>query len=323
MKKLDFISIGDTTLDVFLELDIDTKVIKKGNVDYLGVVFAEKIPIKKFTSVPAVGNSANVAIGTSRLGLNTAFYTILGNDGIGHEMADILKKEKIAKDYVVFDKKRPSNFSAVLNYKAERTILVHHEHRDYNLPKMTPPKWVYYSSLAAGHDKLHAQIPAFVKKTKANLGFNPGSFQIREGIKKLKPIIKECTVLFVNRNEAQDLVGKTSDIKKLLVKLYDLGTKIVVITDGPKGSYTYDGKTFLFLKIFPAHLVERTGAGDAYSTGFLSALAQGNKVSDAMRWGTFSSASVIQYIGAREGLLSKKEMNKVVKANPKHQPKEL
>lgn len=323
MKKFDFISIGDTTLDVFLELEEDTKIIKKDGVEYLGVAFAEKIPIKKFTSIPAVGNSANVAIGTSRLGLNTAFYTILGNDSIGHEMADILKKEKISKDYIVFDKKRASNFSAVLNYNAERTILVHHEHRDYNLPKMSSTKWVYFSSLAAGHEKLHKQIPAFVRKTKAKLGFNPGSFQLREGVKKLKPIIKECTVLFVNREEAQELVGKNSDIKKLLVKLSNLGPKISVITDGPKGSYAYDGKKFLFLKIFPAPLVERTGAGDAYSTGFLSALAQGKGVLNAMRWGTFSSASVIQHIGAREGLLSKQEMNKVVKENPNFQPKEL
>ena len=325
MKKFDIISIGDTTLDVFLELKEEVKVIsdKKSKTKYLGLAFAEKIPVEKFTSIPAVGNSANVAIGVSRLGLKTGFYTVLGNDSIGKEMADILKKEKIAPDYIQFDKKRPSNFSAVLNYKAERTILVHHEKRDYILPKLAPAKWLYFSSLAAGHEKLHKQIPRFLKKDGAKLGFNPGSFQIREGVRKLQIIIKESTVLFVNREEAQELVGKSSDIKSLLKGLLVLGCETAVIPDGPKGSYFFDGETFLFLKIFPAPLIERTGAGDAYSTGFLSALVKGFDIPQAMRWGTFSAASVIQFIGAREGLLKKQQMMKLSKENPKFQPKTI
>jgi len=322
--KFDLISIGDTTLDVFLELEQEVKVVREKNgTKYLGLAYAEKIPVKKLTNVLAVGNSANVAVGGSRLGLKTALYTVLGNDEIGEEMAKVLTKEGVFKNYIVFDKKKKSNFSAVLNYKAERTILVYHEHRNYNLPNLGSTNWLYYSSLAEGHSKLHSQIPQYIKKSKAKLGFNPGSHQLNEGLQRLRPILKVCMVLFVNREEAQTLVGRERNIKRLMEKLHKEGPKIIVITEGPKGSYASDGKNLYHLKIFPAPLVERTGAGDSFSTGFLSALAYGKKVPDAMRWGTVNSASVIQKIGAREGLLYKNEMQKILKRHPGFRPKKL
>ena len=322
--KFDVISIGDTTLDVFLELEKEVKVIKEKNgKEYLALLNAEKIPVKKLTNILAVGNSANVAVGSSRLGLKTALYTVLGNDEIGKEMANVLHGEGVARDYIVFDKKQKSNFSAVLNYKAERTILVYHERRQYKLPKFASSKWIYYSSLAKGHDALHHEIPSYVKKHKVSLGFNPGSHQLNEGLKKLRPILKVTTVLFVNREEAQTLVGKEQNIKKLMGKLHEEGVKIVVITDGPKGSYASDGKNAYYLNIFPAPLVERTGAGDSFSTGFISALIYKESIVNAMCWGTVNSASVIGKIGAREGLLKKREIESILKKNPSFQAKRI
>lgn len=325
-KHFDLISIGDTTLDIFKELEEGVKVLEDERGEkYLGLKFAEKIPVKKLTKVPAVGNAANVAVGGSRLGLSTALYTNLGNDRVGEEMRDILvNQEGIAPDYIVMDEERASNYSTVINYQAERVILVYHEERDYGLPEgMAPASWVYFSSLAAGHERLHKEIPSYVRKHGAKLGFNPGSFQLREGMEVLRPIIEASTVLFVNREEAQGLVGKEEDIKKLLSKLCEAGPEIAVITDGPEGSYSFDGSIFRFLEIFPSPLVERTGAGDAYSTGFLSALALGHGVSDAMRWGTFSSAFVVGEIGAQKGLLTRERMEQLAQENPGFQPREI
>lgn len=325
MKRFDLISIGDTQHDVFLELEQETKVLedKKSKTKYLGVVYAEKIPIKKFTSIPAVGNSANVAVGCSRLGLKTAFYTVLGSDIIGREEFAVFKKEKVASDYIVWDRKRGSNFSAVLNYRGERTILVHHEHRSYALPRLAPARWLYLSSLGPGFEKLHPQIPNYLKKHGVSMGFNPGSLQMKAGLKKLAPVMRQSGVFFVNKEEAETLLKKRADVKTLLKSLHRLGPKIVVITDGPKGSYAFDGSSVLYLPVFPAPVVERTGTGDAYSTGFLAALASGKSTGEAMRWGTFNSASVLQHIGAREGLLSKAAMTKLVRNNKKFQPRKI
>src|SRR4051812_629283 len=114
MKKFDVISIGDTTLDVFMELaEENAKVVCKEGDDedcVIQLAFADKIPVKKITKVYAVGNAANVAVGCSRLGLKAGLYTILGADSTGKECFKVLRSEKVAKDYIVWDKKKGSNY---------------------------------------------------------------------------------------------------------------------------------------------------------------------------------------------------------------------
>lgn len=323
-KTFDLISIGDTTIDVFLEIDdatISCTIHKK--VCQLCVNYADKIPVKKITKVLAVGNAANNAVGASRLGLKTALYTILGGDDTGKEIFDTLQSEGIATNYIVLDKNKGTNYSTVINFKGERTILVFHEHRNYSLPKFSKVRWIYYSSLAEGHEKLHKQIPSFVKKNKVKLGFNPGTFQLKEGINKLKPILEVTNVFILNKEEGQKLVGKLKDVKKLLRALKKEGPEIVVITDGPKGSYAFNGKKFYFQNIFNAPVVERTGCGDAFSTGFVASLVYGYDIIEAMRWGTVNASSVLQHIGARKGLLTKKKLIEILKQNPKFQLKEI
>ena len=310
-KKFDVISIGDTTLDVFLELDeANAKVVcQNGDEDcVIQLAFADKIPVKKMTNVPAVGNAANVAVGCSRLGLRTALYTILGKDSSGKEAFERLKSEKVYKDYIVWDKKRGTNYSAVINYKGERTILVYHEPRDYDLPKLAKTDWIYLTAMGKGHEKLNQQIIDYVQKTGAKLGFNPGDLQLREGFEALKPIIKKCTVFFVNKQEAQRLVGKHDDVKELLKLLHNEGSKIVVITDGSKGSYSFDGADYYFQEVLHVPLVEMTGCGDSYSTGFISALHLGKSIPEAMKWGTTNAAAKLQQIGAQAGLLTRKQL---------------
>lgn len=321
-KIFDLISIGDSTLDVFLEIDQATVLCElQKEKCRLCVNYADKIPVKKLTKIPGVGNAANVAVGSARLGLKTALYTILGADQTGKEIYQRLKKEGVAPTYIQFDKKRGTNYSTVLNFKGERTIFVFHEHRDYKLPKFAKIKWIYFSSLAAGHEVLHQPLVDFVTKNKVKLGFNPGTFQLKEGIGVLRQIMKFTTVFIVNKEEAQLLVGNFNDFKKLLTLLRKEGPEITVVTDGPKGSYAFDGKNFYFQDIFKVPVVERTGCGDSYSTGFLCALSCGYDIPTAMRWGTINAAFVIQKIGAQEGLLRKSQLERILNENPKFQTK--
>lgn len=310
-KKFDVISIGDTTLDVFMELDEKnaTVVCQNGDEDcVIQLAFADKIPVKKLTKVFAVGNAANVAVGASRLGLKAGLYTILGDDREGKECFNVLKAEKVAKDYIVWDKKNGSNFSAVINYKGERTILVYHEQRTYDLPKLASTDWVYLTAIGHGHEKLDQQIIEYVEKTGAKLGYNPGDLQLREGFEAMKPLIKHCEVFFINKQEAQRLVGKNDDVKELMRLLHNEGAKIVVLTDGGKGSYSFDGTDYYFQEVLTVPLVEMTGTGDSYATGFISARHLGKSITEAMKWGTTNAAAKLQQIGAQKGLLNRKQM---------------
>ena len=94
--------------------------------------------------------------------------------------------------------------------------------------------------------------------------------------------------------------------------LADLGPKIVVVTDGPAGAYAHDGKSAWFMPPYPDPKLpyERTGAGDAFSSTFVVALCLGLRVEDALRWAPINSMSVVQYVGAREGLLTRYKLEK-------------
>ncbi len=327
MRDFDLISIGDSTVDVFLEIDpkdVDTKCDLDEKACRISFEYGAKIPVKKMTRVAAVGNAANNAIGSARLGLQVGIYTVLGSDKDAYEIREVLEAEGVDTEFVVMEKDARSNFSVVINYSAERTIFTYHEEKKYNLPILPKVGWVYFTSVARGHEALHKQIPEYVKKSGAKLAFNPGSYQLREGILGMKPILESTEVLILNREEARSLVDPSTgsgqavdieDTKELIRKLRAAGPKTVVITDGRSGSFaSFDGREFWHTGIpETSPIIEMTGAGDAYSTGFLAATISGLDLPQAMVWGTMNATSVVQHIGAREGLLTRGGMDEFMK----------
>lgn len=314
--KYDVISIGDSTMDMFLGLNtVGSRVCRKDTeACYLQLSYADKIEAD-FQEFATGGNSANLAIGSSRLGLNVAFYTVLGEDEIGDILLHTIQREKVADEYVLRQKGGKTNFHVVLNHEAERTILIYHNKRTYRLPKFKPSAWAYYSSMGEGFQTIQAALVNYVKDHGVKLGFNPGTIQLKAGYKVLEPVIRVTEVFIVNKEEAHRILGKKHDgidWKSLLDSLHHLGPKQVVITDGPNGAYAFDGKKYWFMPVFDVPVIERTGAGDSFSTGVIAAMAQGKTMQDALRWGAFNSASVIQEIGPQKGLLTKAQMAKFV-----------
>jgi ribokinase len=307
-KSYDVISIGDATLDLFVGID-DASVLCNLQKDMclLCLSYADKIAATSFQRVIG-GNAANNAVGSSRLGLKAAIYSIVGGDDVGRRVLGTMRREKVSPDYLVIARDQETNSSVVLNYKAERTILVYHVDRKYKMPKFRPTKWFYLTSMGKNHMDFHAAFLEYVKRTETKLGFNPGTHQLKQGLEKLRPMLEATNVLFVNKEEAQRLVGQIIDMKELLTAMRHVGPKIVVITDGDRGSYAYDGSKYWQCGITDTPVVERTGAGDAFGTAFLAALQHGKNIPEALRWGSMNSASVITKVGPEAGLLTKRQM---------------
>lgn len=318
----DIISIGDAVLDTFLKLE-DAILIpsQEEHNPMLCLTYADKIPIEDFEQKIA-GNAANNAIGSRRLGMKAAFYSIVGNDDSGKKIIQGIKAEKVSTKYLKVDKLLPTNYTVVLNFNAERTQLIYRVDRMYSLPRLNRTKWIYYTAVGKNHVNLEKDIVKFINKTNTKLAFNPGAYQLERGAKSLKGALKATEVLFVNKEEGFKLVGRCKECD-LLNQLRELGPKIVVVTDGSKGAYAFDGKEKYHMKVFPAKVVEMTGAGDAFATGFLAAINFGKDIKEALRWGTSNSTSVIGYIGPQDGLLSQEGMQKMLKKYNKIKPKKL
>lgn len=304
---MDVLAIGDTTEDIFLQMhDASLQCNIDGNACKICFDFGEKIAVEKKTVVSGVGNAANHAIGMARLGCASSIYTVVGEDTEGKAAKDILEKNGVDVSHVVFDKEQGTNLSIVINFQSERTILVYHEPRTYELPNISDTKWLYLTSASGGGvAALHTQVLRFLEKNpETKLAFNPGTHQINLGKAELLPLLKKTHTLFVNREEAARVLEiETRDIPTLVKEFHALGITTVVITDGPEGAYASDGRNIYFMSIYKGKEVERTGAGDAYGSGFLAATVHGKTIPEAMQWGNANSTSVVRYVGAREGLL--------------------
>jgi sugar/nucleoside kinase (ribokinase family) len=321
----DFIAVGDAGIDTLVALNEAHIACSINKEDcQICLQYAEKILVDGIVSKTAY-NGMNAAIGAARLGLKTGLFATVGDDHGGQRIVDVLKREKVSPRYVNVLKKHKSNASVVLNYQGERTILVFHEDYHYKLPKLESTKWFYLTTMGKRFLPVYLSLARVVKQSKAKLSFNPGSHQLKFGARKLKPVLEATSVLFLNKEEARlfTRISEEDDIKQLLRAMTKLGPEIAVITDGPKGSYVFDGEAYFRLPIFPAPIVERTGAGDSFGTAFTAALCNGQNIREAMRWGTMNSAGVIQKIGPQDGLLTIQEMRKALKNNPRFQPKAL
>ncbi|MEK7572515.1 MAG: carbohydrate kinase family protein [Patescibacteria group bacterium] len=323
MSKIDFLAIGDIVIDAFIKLKdahVHCNIDKEGCE--LCVRFGDKIPYESVEVVSAVGNSPNAAVCAARLGLKTALVTNIGNDQNGQDCLASLKKEKVSTKYITTEKGKKTNYHYVLWYDIDRTILIKHTEFDYKFPKIKNVSWTYLSSLADNSLPYQLEIAEYFKNhPEIKLAFQPGTFQIKLGAEKLKDIYAHTEIFFCNLEEAQKILEiNTKDILTLSKGIKTLGPKIVVISDGPNGAYLYYNDELWHNPIYPdiAPPLDRTGAGDAFSSTITCALALGKTPLEALSWGPINSMSVVQYVGAQAGLLSKEKLEEYLKNAPEN-----
>ncbi len=323
MEKIDFLAIGDTVVDSFIRLK-DAHVHCKIDTDAceLCLRFGDKVPYESVTIVPAVGNAANAAVSASRLGLNSALITNLGDDREGKECLSSLRKNKVNTDFVKVNTGIRTNYHYVLWYDIERTILIKHEKYLYELPNIEEPKWLYFSSVSESAFPFHNIVADYLDShPDIKLAFQPGKNEIKLGKEKLARLYKHAEIFFCNVEEAEIILGKeTKNVLELSKGIAALGPKMVSISDGPNGACLYLNNELWSLSIYPdiAPPVERTGAGDAFSSTFTAALALGKSPLEAFAWGPINSMSVVQEIGAQKGLLTREKIEEYLKNAPEN-----
>lgn len=330
MESYDFIAIGDTVTDAFIRIK-DAAVHCTINKEQCEICFrfADKVPYEDVFIVPAVGNSANASVAATRLGLKTALVSNVGDDYFGKECLDALAAEKVGTEYVSIHRGQKTNYHYVLWYEDDRTILIKHEEYPYTLPNLGSPKWAYLSSLGGNSAEFHAIVEKYLASyPEVKVAFQPGTFQMKMGIDALKNIYERAEVFICNKEEYQRILKmpEEHDVKALMRAMHERGPKITVLTDGPKGAYASGGSSVYFMPPYPDPKppFERTGAGDAFSSTFVAFLALGMSVEDALTRAPINSMSVVQYVGAREGLLTREKLEEYLKNAPEdYKPKKI
>lgn len=323
-KQPDIVCIGDIVTDAFIKLKDDKAVTYQNDKGkWLAMNFGTKLPYDHVEILEAVGNAANAAVAFARLGLDASFVTNVGGDSHGRDMINALHKEKVDTRFVRINPDKKSNYHYVLWYKEERTILIKHEEYDYHWPHLRPsetPKWVYFSSISDHAIEYHDQVADWLDHNPdVKLAFQPGTFQMEAGVERLKRLYARSEVAILNREEAVFVTGGSYDnLHDLMDRMHHLGVKIAVITDGPDGAYVSDGHQRLQMPLYPdpSPPKERTGAGDAFASTFVAALAKGNTIEGALQWAPINSMNVVQHTGAQAGLLTEHEIEDYLHKSP-------
>jgi ribokinase len=316
MSQFDVLCVGDVVTDAFIKLFDDRAAVEQTHDGPLLVMpFATKIPFDHTEVLNAVGNSANAAVNFAKLGLNTALVANVGGDSPGRDIITTLDKADVDTKYIRINTRKKSNYHYVLWYKEERTILIKHEEYDYHwphIPAKETPKWVYFSSISENALDFHDDVIDWLEKNpETKLAFQPGTFQMQAGVERLKHVYKRSELVALNREEAAFVTeGKVDDLHDLFDRLHKMGPRIVLISDGPNGSYASDGVNRFKMPIYPDPKppVERTGAGDAFTSTFVASIIHGNTVDGALQWAPISSMNVVQHVGAQAGLLNEKQL---------------
>lgn len=324
MSQIDVLSVGDVVTDAFIRLpDKPAHTFSNENGTWLAVPFATKVPIEQAEIKEAEGNAANASVSFARLGLDSGLVSNVGNDQYGRDIIASLHRSKVDTRYVHINHGKASNHNYILWYKDDRTVFTRHELYDYHWPQIHSddlPKWLYFSSVSKNTLPFHDDLADWLEeKPDVKLAFQPGTFQMEEGAQRLKRIYKRCEVLLLNRQEAVTVGGGDGrNVHDLFDKLHALGPKVIIITDGPKGAYASSAEGRFFMPVYPdaAPPLERTGAGDAFSSTIVAALIKGLPLEEALKWGPVNSMNVVQHVGAQDGLLTESQLVSMLKGAP-------
>lgn len=305
MAQPTIVTIGKATQDVFLKsANAFTEFEHKG-VKYEQLPVGQKLDLDEVIFSTG-GNVTNAAVTFARQGLHSKYAWCLGVDTSTETILQSLDREGVDTTHVYQGEHFRPSYSVILMLEGgERTILNYkgampsaHD-SELDLSVVDEGDWVYLSSL--GDMDLLDRIISRAAERNVKVMLNPAGVELKSS-EKLKGLLEDVEVLAVNKEEAQMIVhGETSEELARHLTHY---VPVAIVSDGPNGVVATDGKSIITAGMYEdVPVVDRTGAGDAFGSGFLSAYAQNKSLKDAIIFASANSTSVVQYIGAKEGIL--------------------
>lgn len=329
------ITIGSATMDVFVECDeanIVSVCTKDHSRDFMSYPYGSKIDISDFSSKVG-GGGVNTACNFANLGFDTSAIFKIGKDIYSDGILDFFKSHNVDLDHIIQREDTSTGFSIILlSFQGDRTVLAHRganaeirkEEIDFDFIK--DADFIYVAPLNGDSNAVIEPLVDFAYKNNVHICFNAGTTSLKKGKKHLDKILKNAHVVVMNKEEAimateiqvrpdtktekfsKELIHP--DIKRMLKELKVQEYQVIVITDGNKGAYAYNGKKYYYCPTFNAFdVVSTLGAGDAFASTFCAALKRTDlNIGISLMYGSVNSGSVVSKFGATEGLLTFEEI---------------
>ncbi|MFC1843092.1 carbohydrate kinase family protein [Candidatus Dependentiae bacterium] len=329
------LTIGGATQDIFI-MHEDPQMLrfysKEHDKEFLLFEEGTKIEIDKLNYYTG-GGATNSATSFSRLGFNTSVICKTGHDCQADLVLKKLIQENIDTSYITQSEKLLTGTSIIIpSLTGERTVLAYRG-ANTDLQKSDMPEnliktmdQLYITSLSGQSSKLLPYITQLAKKHNIPVATNPGISQLAAGAQELIKSLQYIDIFILNKHEATELMHSLvkSKVKPkefcfslegYFCEILQRGPKIVVVTDGANGVYVAHEDTIYFHPSLPAKValgktISTLGAGDSFGSCFTACIASGLSIQDSMLRGIVNSSSVISYLDAKTGLLTKNQLEK-------------
>lgn len=317
MQKI--VVIGASVIDVILKSD-NFKVIKSHEVE-TGVALCEVLGGKTEAqqgTFSTGGGGSNVAVGFRRLGESVKLVSRIGIDSFGEivkreldrEMVDIgMLKEVVGATGFSSVLVADNGSRSIVTYRGESSNI---EGQDIDWKTLEMSDWVQVSSLGGKMDLLD-DVVGFCFEKGIRVGLNPGVMEIsNSGF--LNRIAPKLSFLSINRQEASLLSGiEFENEKDIMTYVSGLNIGLVTVSDGKRGASLIRNNTWLKMETFRNKSVDDTGAGDSFVVGVVDGFINNKNIDVCLKMGIANGSSVVSFMGAKQGLLSKDEMTKKIK----------
>ena len=301
MKKIT--CIGAALVDLFF-LSPEFSLENRQDGVFLCQKYGHKIEIEDYLLTTG-GGASNTAVGFARRGHDVSIIAELGKDDFAQIVRNELIAQKVNTCKMITERQEQTGCSVILRGPdGGRTVMVSRAASamldDYDIPVdyLRQRDWIHLTSLGGNLNALSEIWQVFDHST-VGFSWNPGKKELEllaNGSLNLPTPTNG--VFFVNQEEWEL-------VKNLQTKILATFSHVVVTAGEAGGSVYAKGKKYLdFPPAHPGPAYEATGAGDAFACAFVSTLLYDCPLDEAIEAGKNNSHSVIQFLGAKKGLLS-------------------
>lgn len=307
MAKIQVIGVGALNMDHIYKVE---RILEDGET-----------AVEWVKSFPG-GSAANTIYGMAKLGISAGFCGAVGDDADGKKLLKDFEKAGVNTSHVLVKPKAKTGSALCLSDRGGRRSLYIQpgansqlEPEDLDFDYINQADIVHLTSFAED-SQFQLSLGLIVRLGKAvKLSFTPGAIYAVKGLNTLSPFLSRTHFLFVNQSELQQMTR--DDVKGGAQKCLKAGCRTVVVTLG-KGKkigkttavgYIRDADNEYIIEP-PSHSlaaeVDTTGAGDAFTAGFLYGVVKGKGLKECGRLGDFMAKLCISRTGARHGLPTEK-----------------
>ncbi len=340
----DVITIGSATMDVFVQCE-DANIVsvysKNKKSEFMSYPYGAKVEISDFDSQVG-GGGVNTAVNFANLGLKSSAIFKIGDDIYSKGILNSFKDKNVDLSNIIQDKNVSTGFSIILvSFQGDRTVLAHRganamiEKEDINFDAIKKSKLLYIAPINGDSSKVLDDIVKFAAEHRVFVCFNAGSTSIKKGFKYLEKILNFAHIVVMNKEEAsmatqiqvrpdtKDIKYSHEkihpDVKAMLKKMKVKDYQVIVITDGNKGAYAYNGKDFFYCPVFDGPVVSTLGAGDAFASTLCASLKRTHHdLGKSLMYASVNSAGVVSKFGATQGLLTFDQIEERLKQHPEY-----